>query len=185
NNNPLRNKDNEAVAYFSVYDASSRSPILYERSNISPSHIEYTKIPVLGNKFIKKYDYLDNNSGSYNAPSREVLPKTTDVVANKPEDLTTTEYIESRYGSNSISEVLDNIKNKSSNPYFRKISSDLLNSHGLNGVTFEYSTARLANGWYDSSNNTIYINPDAIKSTGKEDRKSTRLNSSHVKISYA
>lgn len=168
NNNQLRNKNNEAVAYFSVYDSANRTPVLYERSKISPSDIEYTKIPVTGNKFIKKYDYLDNNVGAIYNQQREVLPKTQVEVA-EASPLTTEQQLQSRYGeNNSVPEILDNIINKSNNPYFVRVATDLLNSNALNDVNFEYSEDRVANGWYDSSNNTntIYINPSAIKSTG-------------------
>lgn len=166
NNNQLRNKNNEPVAYFSVYDSNNRTPVLYERSIMSPSGIGYTKIPVTGNKFIKKYDYLDNNVGAIYNQQREILPK-TQTEDSEISELTIEQQLQSRYGgNNSVSEILDNIVNKSNNPYFVRVATDLLNSNALNEVNFEYSEDRVANGWYNSSNNTIYINPNAIKSTG-------------------
>src|SRR5699024_3063804 len=107
-------------------------------------HIEYSRIPVLGSKLIKKYDYLDNSEEAITAPERESLPKTTNPIIDAvTEDMSTEEYLTSRYGSNnSITEVLDNIVNKSNNPYFVKVASDLLNSNSLDNVNIQYSTER-------------------------------------------
>lgn len=167
NNNNLRNRDNNAVAYFSVYDSENRTPVLYERSAITPSSIEYTKIPVLGNKFIKSYDYLNNDGGAITREEVESLPNTSNPITEAlkdPVENTAEDLLQNRYGNNnSIREVLDNIKNKSNNPYFIKVASDLLNSNALSDVNLEYSGERLANGWF--TGNTVYINPHAINST--------------------
>src|SRR5690606_26115247 len=102
NNNNLRNKDNQAVAYFTVYDAETNSPVLYERSAVTANTLEYTKIPVLGNKYIKKYDFNGTARGAITTPDREVLPTTSNAIVEalkEPTENTAQDIITERYGS--------------------------------------------------------------------------------------
>ena len=163
-NNPARNSDNKHVKYFSTYDETTRTPILFELESVSPDYLEYVKVPILGNKFIKKYDYLDN-SEALEVENREDLPMNVNPImqalreSNSPSELFINEY------GDSVNNILTNISNNSSNAYFKLMASDLLSTNSLNDVNVEFSDERLANGWY--TNNTVYLNPNAILRNGK------------------
>lgn len=169
NNNPFRNGNNEALRFFNVYDKAKSTPVLYMLNNVSPSHLEYSKVSILGNKLIKKYNYLATDNNAVVSRERESLPERSlsqSQTNSNSSIVTKTDYFENRYGSNnSISETLDNIINKSNNPYFVKVAKDLLNSNRLDNVNLEYSNSRVANGWY--TNNTVYLNADLISASAK------------------
>src|SRR5690606_41675689 len=65
------------------------------------------------------------------------------------------------------------LADRAGKPYRQLLEERVLRPHGMSGIYFDVASAprdRLVQGW---------------RANGLKDRKSTRLNSSHVKISYA
>lgn len=164
----LYNTDNQLVDYFVIYDKNTSTPFLYKKDNVGLTHAFFTQIPILGNEFIKRYNYVETSEELAAAPQKIIEELATrasndiTVLDQSPRDRIDTRY---NLDSNDTSTILNNIVELSSNEYFRKIANDLLkNANNLSNVDIKVSTQRPVNGWYDSTDNSLNLNLDVIAS---------------------
>lgn len=155
-----RGDNMQALNYFTIYDKKNRVPVLYMLNSETTKSYVYTKIPILGDQFTKKYNYNDG-SGSYTVLPREELPKTADASLDKVD-------ANNIIDGKSTKEILETLS-ESNNKALSNIAKDLLESRFIDNVSISTSVDHFAYGWFDGSN--VFINMDVINSSENPQQK--------------